>query len=190
MFGNEARAVLYSENVWRLPTIRPDTDDPTPTIYHRHPNLFHSVTVVFDQRDVSEESKLAASKKVHAKCNTSSNGFIRSKAEIHGEYSYLAWMVWSAKLELLRSLPHLSLITVQLENFACPGGCCRYIALREAGSFYKYVLKGLTPKGLPLLFRGSNNGQGNPRVVVKGLLNAAERDLIHGEFGFGVAEEE
>ena len=157
-----------------------------PTIYHRYPNLFRSVTVVFDQRDVSEESKLAASRSVHEKYTT----FVKSAAEIHVKYAYLSWMVWSAKSELLRSLPLLSSITVQLENFACPGGCCRYWALNEAGCLYNYFLKDLTPEGLPLLFRGSNIGQRKPRVVVKGLLNAAERELIHGKLGFEEAEEE
>ena len=133
------------------------------------------MTVFFDQQEASEEYAITL--------------FNETFDEIHARYQYAAERKWSAKSQLLRSLPQLNLITVQLRSFSCPGGCCRYKQLCEAGAFYMHFLKDLTPEALPLLFRGSGKGQEKPEVVVKGLRTAAEQELIHEKFGFEKAEE-
>lgn len=151
--------------------------------------------MVFDQREVSEKSKLAVSKRVHSELRTATptapwDSYPDTLAGTHQGYFLLAIRDWSAKSQLLRSLRELKLITIQLEHFACPAGCCRYSTLCEMGPFYINFLKGLTPEGLSLPFRESRNGQGNPKVVVKGLLNAVERKLVYKDFGFEGAGED
>ena len=72
-------------------------------------------------------------------------------------------------------MKHLKTITIDLENFACPSGCCRSRLWKRAGVFHQHFLKNLRPKTLP---KYAEKGRLMPQVYVRGCLNEDERKLV------------
>lgn len=78
-------------------------------------------------------------------------------------------------------LPYVKTITLDLENFACPGGCCRLRLCKPNGKFYTRFLFMLRGKELKKHF---GTGVMLPKVYVKGLLNEQEREMFYTTLGF------
>ena len=72
-------------------------------------------------------------------------------------------------------MKQLKTITIDIEELACPGGCCRSKLFRRAGCFHQAFLKHLRPKKLP---KYAEKGRLMPKVFVRGLLNEEERKLV------------
>lgn len=189
-FGREARSILYGENHWRLSS--PALPLGPPTIFEIYPSFFHSLTIAFDHRDLPFDDKKAISRYYHDKVENIAMADIAAD-NIHRDYLGLAARTWAQKSRLLLSLQHARSITVQLEEFFCPSGCCRSALLCDTGAFYRKFLKRLTARELRLSFPALSAGDDaweEPKVFVRGLRNDVERKLVYSDYGFEEVKEE
>lgn len=90
---------------------------------------------------------------------------------------------WNARTLLCLHLPYVKTITLDLENFACPAGCCRLNLCKPNArfGFHAAILEGLDGRELE---RDFGEGEMVPKVYVKGLLNEQEDDLFYKELKF------
>ena len=178
----EALPVLYSKNHWRIPVV--DTPD-SATIFHTYSEHFHHINIAFDQRDLSPSAKARISTKIHSNpTRMYASGDVagaRARA-IHSTMQSKMNKIWRlAYSSLLKHLPHAKTLTIDLEYFACPAGCCRIKILRRTTPFFKIILKHLRPKVIAKL---AKKGETVPQVFIRGLVNQEERDYVIRELGF------
>ena len=164
IIGAEARQVLYARNHWQIgPNL------PTENIFKSYPTLFRNVTMVFDQYDVPEEQRMAIQKAAHSRSEESwdvEDIYLTRLRSIHLDCLHAAYGIWRGIQEVIIKLMETSNITLDLENFYCPSGCCRSELLRSRADFHDAFLYLV---------------EVSPSMVIKGLLNDEERDLIRGD---------
>lgn len=171
IIGAEARQILYAKNLWQI-----NPNLPTENIFESHPLLFRNVTIAFDQRDLPEERKMAIYKAAHAKSEESWNVKATQEARaraIHRDCLFAAYQIWGRRKGVVWRLTAASSITVDLENFYCPSGCCRSKLLRSSGLFDSPFLSWILSS-----------------TVIKGQLNDEERAILRGRNRFQVLDEE
>lgn len=185
LVGAEARIVLYGQNRWRIP-VHPLLNPPI--IFTQYIAYFKSITMVFDQRELSAARKTAISRRHHSKTDFSSASVdvdgARARA-IHSEFLLDVNDIWRQAWDSLSlHLGAVKEITIDLNNFACPSGCCRLklLQIRSRPGLHAHFLKNLQPKKLAARMKKQKLPM--PQVFIRGLLTQAERDLIIGDMGF------
>ena len=184
LIGAEARIALYGKNQWRLPVIPPPANHPNIFIQYRP--YFKTVTMAFDQRDLTGYQKTQLSKAVHAMTHDFAGAIdidgARARA-VHHSFLEGIEFVWSKawRDSMKHHLGHVKQITIDISNFACPSGCCRSKLFRPLNrtGLRAYFLRYLQPKALAKL-----KTKPIPKVFIRGLLHEVERDMLIKNMGF------
>ena len=173
MIGAEARSILYSKNQWRLPLDM----NISVSMFTQHPNLFRSIVVAFDQRDVSPTIKAQISKREHS--STDYEGVAKIAAararKVHKRLLEAQERVCIHAWRLLSVMGQLRSLLVELEDFACPSGCCREKLMTRAGVLDCWFLYHLKAKQMN---KRQKRGMIVPQISVRGLLSQSERVSI------------
>lgn len=180
LIGAEARETLYLSNNWRVPII--DTLDST-TIFHLNLELFRSITMAFDSRDLAGSVRARISRDVHLyDYHNYTNPDGRRAREVHARLQSEMIKIWEQASILVKDyMKHARTVTIDVGGLACPSGCCRLRLFRRAAPFHAAFLIDLRPKHMA---KRAKKGQPLPRVVIKGCLNETERTQIRDDLGF------
>ena len=182
----EAMEVIFTKNTWRLPSgpidwgnfHLPPGPDLLRNIFFKHPKHFLSITVVFNQHDLPNDEKSQISRRTHSYPRHDYTPTARI-VDIHAQYLEKIEAQWANKAYLLcwtLLTGQVQSVVVDLEELACPSGCCRLQLLHMDESFFKHFLQYLLPSALA---KGcAQHNRTVPKVTVKGLLNQQERFLI------------
>ena len=191
----EALEIILSKNTWRLPS------GPLPwgrfrlpsgpllwgNIFTQHPKHFLSVTVAFDQHDLPSDLKSLISRRTQSYPRHDQTPTARG-VDIHAQYLSEIEDQWENKARLLcwmLIIGQVQSIVVDLEDLACPSGCCRLQLLHMDESFFKFFLQYLLPSALAE--ECARHNRTVPKVTIKGMLNQQERFLISKVYEFSTS---
>ena len=143
LVGAEAQEILYSRNNWRVPVV--DTLG-SPTIFNQYPELFRSITMAFDSRDLPGAVRAEVIRLAHRDGNMSEGARAR---EVHTVLQREMTKIWDqARLLCEQYMEDATTITIDIENLACPSGCCRSKMFRRAAPFHASFLINVRPKNM------------------------------------------
>ena len=122
--GQEAAAVLYGSNIWRIPNhCRLIKEDRPPTVYERYGPFFRQVTIRLDNRDMDSKP---TEKQFSRHIPRRPSKFDRDMARFHDNCRRNMYQDIEERASLLHNYMHkLQSILVAVDNLRCSEGCCR-----------------------------------------------------------------
>ena len=173
---NETVPILYGKNQWQMPTHwgwgNLNTFDIEETIFVLHKRHFRNIVVCFDWRDVAHtvsQSQILEFGNEHP-----AGAHLHNVAFSHtfNLSSYVSTLGTTAA-QLMKLIPYLDNLVIDIEQLYCPDGCCR-------GAVMTYFENHFVSQVACQLCLSS----GNIKVEIRGLENPEEEELVYVGWGF------